>query len=220
MTAADDKKATGTVQTILGDGSINKIKFTIGKWTISPELYKKVDKAITAKEITVIVAPSALGNGVAGKYFSTLTIDKDNEWYDVLILGKPDLGQTLNEQFAAAQTVVHECTHAGLDILKLDKMTHLDHEAIAYAADAIFAVAKMLALKGNPNKVNITESIRKAAWDIGLLVVNQNKGIPKALLTALNAAISQDPNYKATASDIVKNDGVGHKWKIGGRLEK
>lgn len=219
MSAEDDKKAKQLVLTLLGDKAINKIKFTVGSWTVTPDLYTKVAEAIKAGKITVLVAPEALGPGVGGKYYSTLKINKDNEWHDVLVLAKPEIGKTVDDQFHAAQVIVHECTHAGLDLLKVKKMTVLDHETIAYVAEAVFIVAKMLELNGHPEKVTMKEPIRKAAWDIGKVIVQQHKTIPKPLLNALRVAISKSAVYKDTAADKVTNDGVGHKWKINGKLQ-
>src|SRR5262249_43596017 len=146
--------------------------------TIAPSMYEKVAKAIKDGQITITVEPSLLKADEAGRYFSTLPINKDTEFYDVVVLRAPDLGSTLNDKFHAATAIVHECTHAGFDLLKLPKMTHLEHEAASYVAGAIFAAQSMLALKGHPERVQPTDSIEAAAWDIALLEVD-SKPVPK-----------------------------------------
>ena len=224
MGVEDDKKAKETVLKVLQEPSIKKLKFTINTTvstkpvsintrTIAPSMYEKVAEAITKGQITVTVAPEALRAGVAAKYFPVMTIDKDNEFYDVIVLRASGLGTTANETFHAAAAIVHECTHAGFDALKITKMTHLEHEAASYVAGAVFTAERMLAAKGNPQKVTGMHGIEQAAWDIALLEV-ASKPVPKTLYDALDAAIRADPEYKDVADTVANNDGVGRQWKI------
>ncbi len=224
MSVEDDKKAKETVLKVLQEPSIKKLKFTINTTirtkpvsintrAISPSLYDKVAEAIARGQITVTVAPEALRAGVAAKYFPTMTIDKDNEFYDIIVLRAPELGSTVNEKFHAAAAIVHECTHAGFDALSLPKMTHLEHEAASYVAGAVFTAERMLAAKGNPQKVTGMHGIEQAAWDIALLEVD-DKPVPKSLYDALDAAIRASPEYKDIADTVASNDGVGREWKI------
>jgi hypothetical protein len=72
---------------------------------------------------------------------------------------------------------------------------------------------KMLILKGDPSKVNVTQPIQKAAWDIALLITS-NKIVPKDLWNTLNVKISVSDEYKKEAKEPLKNLGAGRKWKI------
>jgi hypothetical protein len=219
---------------VLQDKSINQINFTMGDISVSPSMYENVSKAITDGKITVIVQPDALKPNESGKYFSELPINKDKVFYNVIVLRSTDLGSGVNEQFHRAEAIVHECTHAGFDLLKVPKMTHTQDEAGAYAAQSLFAIAKMLELKGDPEKVKPRERIESAAWDIALLLNKQATSPPLispryrvnywtspdfavALWTAwdkLNIAIRNSDEYKATAENIVKHEGVGRPWKL------
>lgn len=230
MGAPEDAAATKLVLDILQDKQIGQIDFALGSISIKPTMYQKVSQAIVDKKITVTVDPKALAANEAGKYLSVLTIGKDTEFYDVLILGSPDRGKTVNEQFHKARAIVHECTHAGLDLLKVPNMTHTQHEACAYVADSIFAMAKMLALKIDLSKMTITEAIPIAAWEVARLQIKSKAavGTPSArywttpdfamvwvgAVNKLNVAISTSDEYKAVAKDIVNNDGVGREWKL------
>jgi hypothetical protein len=213
MSVEDDRKATETVLSILQDKSLSSLDFKFNKRTIQPSMYQKVAKAITEGKITVINQPNLLKQGSLGRYLPVITIDNNNEWYDVLVLRHADLGTSANDQFVRAASIIHECTHAGFDLLKLTKMTHLEHEAGSYIAATIFVVAN-LKLSKLLEKANVpVDPIGKAAWDIALLEV-ENKSVPKELYNALNVAISKDPNYKDNYKDAVNNDGVGRQWKI------
>jgi hypothetical protein len=223
MSAADDQAATTLVLDVLSDRAIGEINFRIGDISVSPSMYAKVSLAITRKEITVIVAPSLLAPNVAGMYLSVWTQSQDTELYDVLILKSPNLGKTVNEKFQAALVIVHECTHAGFDLLKVPKMKHVEHEVGAYVAQSMFAFAKMVSMGGHPDKVvrSTMKRIDGAAWDLALLA-NQSDawttvGYAISRIKAINnlyVAIMTHPEYKVTAKDIVDNDGVGRPWKL------
>lgn len=233
MSAQDDAAATTMVLDLLKDSSIREIDFKLGDISIQPAMYEKISQAIVDKKITVLIAPSMLASNEAGKYFSVLTIDKDTEFYDVLVLRSPDLGSGANEQFHRAEAIVHECTHAGLDLLKVPNMTHTQHEACAYVAQSIFAIAKMLAMRGDPSKVRLTELIEIAAWELALLQIKSKAGAGTrsaaywvspdfAVVWAearnkLYVAIMNSDTYKAVAKNKVNNDGVGRQWKLPSR---
>ncbi len=209
MSAEDDLKATELVLEVLSHKAVSKIKFTIDKFTVEPSLYTKVADAIGKKKVTVIVNP--LPAGVAALYFPVLKLGPDITGYDVIVLPKPAFGSSLDEQFLGAAAVVHECTHAGFDLLKT-KMNHMQNEALAYVAAASFIIELMLDLKGNPNKRTVKQPIEKEAWDIAMLLHN-GKTVPKESYNALLLAIESHPKYKADAKKPSDNDGVGRQWK-------
>jgi hypothetical protein len=230
MSAQDDAAATTMVLDLLNDRSIGEIDFMLGAISVRPAMYRKVRQAIVDKKITVLVLPATLASNEAGKYFPVLTLDKDTEFYDVLVLRAPDLGSGVNEQFHRAMAIVHECTHAGLDLLQVPKMTHTQHEACAYVAQSIFEIAKILAMRGDPSKVRSTEPIESAAWEVALLQIKSKAGantrsaaywvspdfavVWAEAVNKLHVAIMNSDTYKAVAKDIVNNDGVGRQWKL------
>lgn len=220
MGAQEDEAATKLVLDILKDKQVSEIDFMLGSISVKPTMYQKVSQAIVDKKITVIVEPEALAANESGRYFNVMTINKDTEFYDVLVLRTADRGSKVNEQFHIAEAIVHECTHAGLDLLKVPKMTHTQHEACAYVAQSIFAMAKMLAMKGDPSKAKFTESIESAAWEVARLQIKSKAavGTPSAAwadaVNKLYVAISTSETYKKVAKDLVNNDGVGREWKL------
>ena len=226
MSADDDRKATETILRVLNDLSVCKIKFMMGPAktkpretrprTIHPLMYDLVRQAIVDGKITVIVSPEILERGAGGMYCPVITVDENTELYDVIVLAKPDLGSTIDQQLTTAQAIIHECTHAGFDLLNLPKMTHMENELGAYIAGAIFVAEAILARKGDLKNVGaITEPIRKAAWEIALLEV-EDKDPPRRLYEALELAIRTHPLYKDKANKVSTHDGVGREWKLKG----
>ncbi len=118
MGAEDDRKAKETVLAVLEHKSLNMVDFSISKRRISPALYQKVAKAIKDGKITDIVAPGILPAETSGLYIPALTLADKSELYDLLVLRSPTLGTTRDERLKAAQLIVHECTHAGFDLMK------------------------------------------------------------------------------------------------------
>lgn len=223
---AQDDAATTVVLNVLRDRSIREIDFVLGSISIKPTMYEKVSQAITDKKISVLVAPNQLASDEIGKYFNVLTINKDTELYDVLVLRTPDLGSSVNETFHRQAAIVHECTHALLDLLQVPNMTHTQHEACAYVAESIFQIAKMKAMNGHPDRVPQTQPIQGAAWEIGLMQIN-SKGATEGYYASpvfmvdwwlavnkLCVAIMNSNTYKGVALDPVINDGVGRQWKL------
>jgi predicted metal-dependent TIM-barrel fold hydrolase len=137
MGAEDDKNAKQLVLDILKHKSIGKLKVTIDKITISPKLYEAVRKAIDEGKIAVIVQPDGLKANEAAKYFGTMKFSEDMIFYDVIVLRSAALTGNKAQDLLVAQAIVHECTHAGFDLLK-QKMTGLQNEALAYIAGAMF----------------------------------------------------------------------------------
>jgi|SRR4051794_18210402 hypothetical protein len=151
--SADDLRATQTVQTILSDPAINGIDFMMGDITVSKTMYDKVSKAIQDGKITVLVLPAGLQPNIAAKYLPVLTFSADREYYNIILLRSPDLGTGINQQLEAATAIVHECTHAGFDLLQMSNMAHFQDEAGAYVAGAMFGVSAIRAQGGHPEKV-------------------------------------------------------------------
>lgn len=208
----ENEQAKAMVLGILKHEALANLDFKLNKRHVQPKMYKKVAQAIEAGQITVLFAPNFVKPGSLGIYLPEIKFDSGEVWYDVLALRFHDLGSTASEVFFRATSVIHECTHAGFDMLKLRKMSHLEHEAGAYIAATIFLIATLKAQKLFDAMRTPVNPIGKAAWDIALLELADKK-ISKKQYNALYDAIGQDENYKAKAKQTSNNDGVGKDWK-------
>lgn len=223
--SADDDKVKQFVLDTLQATELKDVDFQLSNIKVSSDMYQKVLQAIVDGKISVLVQPDLLKEKEAAKYFPEMKFRNGDVWYDVLAFRSSDQGSTRGQQITAAALMVHECTHAGFVLLKIPKMTHTFHEAGAYAAEAIFEIARMSNLGGHPDKVVINEPIRKEAWDFGLLLQRSRANSKNKYYTSpdfavvyykslnkLMVAIMNSDEYKPVAKDIVENLGVGRKW--------
>lgn len=214
MTATDDAKAKSLVLDVLSDAVLPKINFSVGTWAIRSDFYSKVAEAIKIDQITVMVDLTPATNNIAAAYFPTLPIGEGKEIYDALVLRITSLGTTTSEKFRNAGTIIHECTHAGIDLFGWTPMLHAHHEVLAYIAEARGQWLKMESTGGRPDKVVFkVDLIRAAAWNCAADLA-ANGAVKKSSLVLLAAAISLHPDYTTKAFDAVNNDGVGKEWKL------
>lgn len=215
MSAADDAKAKEFVLATLKDAAIGEVNFTLGPVVVTPSLYAKVAEAISGGKITVMVQPNLFrSDGASAHYVNRLPIGDDTEFYDLLLFRSAEL------RVGHKPLVVHECTHAGFDVLKLS-MTSLENEAAAYVAEVMYAFAKLPA-GTKPGRYPGTSPIHAAAWDMGahFQVKPHSRGpewwiafIPK--WHALLVSIMSNPEYGQESIKTQMNfDGVGREWKL------
>jgi hypothetical protein len=209
----ENEQAKAMVLGILKHEALANLDFKLNKRHVQPKMYKLVAQAIEAGQITVLFAPNFVKTGSMGIYLPEIKFDSGDEWYDVLALRFYDLGSTANEVFLRANSIMHECTHAGFDMLKLKKMSHLEHEAGAYIAATIFLIATLKTQRLLGGARIPDNPIGKAAWEIALLEL-ADKRISKRQYNALFDAIGQNENYKPKAEKMTNNDGVGKDWII------
>lgn len=209
----ENEQAKAMVLGILKHEALANLDFKLNKRHVQPKMYKLVAQAIEAGQITVLFAPTFVKTDSLGIYLPEIKFDSGDKWYDVLALRFYDLGSTTNDAFLRATAIIHECTHAGFDMLKLKKMSHLEHEAGAYIAATIFLIATLKAQKIFHAVSTPVNPIGKAAWDIALLEL-ADKDISKKQYNALFDAIGQDENYKPNVKKMAGNDGVGKDWKV------
>jgi hypothetical protein len=223
MSAADDQAGKQTVLSVLQDPSISVVKFSIGGISVEPSMYEKVRQAIVDSKIAIMVAPEMLPAFADGEYFPVLKPSPDIEMYDVLVLRLGGLGTNRNQQFRTSMAMVHECTHAGFDLLQVPNMTHADHEAGAYLAGSMFGVAKMMDMGGHPERVTQQNQIFAAAWSLARSIVVETPGSWREPIYAVDranaihmlyTAIINSPEYGPAARDKINNDGVGRPWKL------
>jgi hypothetical protein len=219
----DNETAKKTVLGVLADKNINTIKFALGDFSVSPQMYGEVADAIKKDKITVLVEASLKNTKVQAIYINELKLQNGTAMYNLMLLRDPDLvggvtdpKQKINTAFNAMTGIVHECTHAGFDARKLKKVNTPHNEGAAYIAGAMFAVAKMREMGGKPEKVFTDPNkvdIHSVAWSIALKLENaKDKTVAKADFNALSVEIGKQPEYKDKMNDIVPNDGVDQKW--------
>lgn len=90
--------------------------------------------------------------------------------------------------------IVHECTHAILDIRNFGMFSNYENEAIAYLAEAIFLVASSQPPLGSSNIRSISHRI---AADF---VRRSRRRIPSTDFSQLVTAISRHPHYESSAN--------------------
>ena len=100
--------------------------------------------------------------------------------------------------------IVHECTHAILDIRNFGRFSIYENEAIAYLAEAIFLVASSQPPLGNSNIRSIS---RRIAEDF---VRRSSRSIPSTDFSQLVTAISRHPHYESSAH--IRSNRFNRSW--------
>jgi len=211
MSLADDEKAAKLVIQVLTDPAVKNLNFVVGKWAIRTGFYDNVSTAIKNNQITVVVEPSLLKPGAAAQYKPEIDLGGGKKAYDVIVLPRATLGDTLDQQIKMAGYIIHECTHAGIDMLNLKPMTRLENELIAHIAHFSALWGKIVQQRMNPKTAVHVGKIEKAAW----LVAEQvfaGKTISKFSLVVLSVTILVDPLYETGMFLESNNDGVGKPW--------
>src|SRR5215510_7800206 len=104
---------------VLRDGDLSKISFSVGAITVDAEGYRNVAAYIEAKDIKVVPGTEALA--FYDGHSNTITTSAGNPQLDV----------------GGSAQLLHECTHAIVDIDRLDVL-RLDDEVAAYLAQLTY----------------------------------------------------------------------------------
>jgi hypothetical protein len=163
-----------------GDASIKRINFAFGTFKVYPSAYHKdVADAIDSGEIKVRTRG-------ASSAASGASYDMN---YDSL-----ELSPTFSATAPRDQGfLVHECTHAHLDIQEIGMHSAHENEAVAYLAEAIFLEAL-----GRPPLGS--ETIRVVSHGIARLVLGGTYSVSSADAAALTAEVAKHPHYATTVS--------------------
>lgn len=221
MSRHRNEAAKKMVLSVLSDPAIGKMKYRFSTRGINPMAYARVALAIYKGDIKVVHNPTLQANGVGGLYCPVLTQPDGSEIYDVLMIGWTDLGGNRNETLNRAMVVVHECTHAAFDLLKLPLMQQAEHEMGAYIAGALYTVARCYNIYKDPKrrtpaqrpeKIQFKTKIESVAWDIALRIFYEDR-VPQHMWTDLDKAIKSHSTYRKTADNFANNDGVGRASK-------
>jgi hypothetical protein len=224
---SDDNRATELVQNILSKKEIADIDFDIAGIFVSPTMYKTVSKAITDKNIVVMVAPTLIEKEAQAKYVAELKFANGNIFYNLLLFRTADLGTTPHDILVTEAGIVHECLHAAFDALKVKGMNHALDEAAAYTAGAIYGISRLLNAGGHPDKIPWTNAIQIAAYDFAFYILKAKNDASNRFYSSpdfavryankanvLITAIMNDPGYSKVAKDPAINAGVGRPWKL------
>ncbi len=177
------------VTSILVKPEIANIKFSLAGISIDQNSYKEVKAKIDNDKITVSYSDKI---GQEAKYRYTA---------NTLFLGFKAIDTSDKEAL-----VVHECTHAALDILGKSVLVKYS-EAAAFVAQCLyFYYVNQLAIsKGSTPTFN--NPVLKAAWDAAAKA-RQNSTLSMADIGTLLTEISNDSHYKSTADKNENFDGV------------
>jgi len=161
------------------NASIDKINFSFGKFKVYPSAYKKdVADAVDSGEIKVR-AKGTVSPAVGASYDMS---------YDSFELSPAFVITTVRNQ----GFLVHESTHAHLDIQSLGSHSGHENEAVAYLAEAVFLEAAGAPPLGS-------EAIRVESHRIARIVLAGTYSVPPADASALVLEVAKDPHYASTA---------------------
>jgi len=159
---------------------IKQINFSFGSFKVYPSAYQKdVADAIVSGEIKV--RTKGASTAAAGASYDVN--------YDSL-----ELNPSFNLSVPRDQAfLIHECTHAHLDIQTLGTHSKHENEAVAYLAEAVFLEAAKQPPLGN-------EAIRAVSHRLGKMVLAKTYTIPAGDVAALIAEVRKHPHYSGSAT--------------------
>lgn len=208
MSRQEDDQARKLVMEILADPILNAINFSVPRFSIRPGFYKKVRDAVSKGDITIRVDPTRMKPGTGGQYKPEFPLSETKTEFDVILLPSATLQGTPGARLAAAGTIVHECTHAGFDMLKIAGMTRLENEILAHIAHYTFIWATLVRINQPPSEVTQLNKIKQAAWVIAEQAYNKQP-ISHWSYLALATHIFTNPLYTVDMLENSNNDGVG-----------
>lgn len=185
------------------DPAIAKIDFTfLGRYRITPNGYRRdVAGAIFRGDIII-------GNHVTGGAGASYRPETDSLELQAQKPGDPD--QFATPSFKAI--LLHECTHAQLDMQRLGEHPFFEEEAAAYTAEALYTIhaGTHISFKQAPK---IEESMYKVANAILQCKSPGHEATDmKPLEAALIAAIRQHPHYHNKPGTLDSNGFDRSAW--------
>jgi hypothetical protein len=190
-----DQSAKHTVLQILAKPEINKINFSMGSVSFSGNLLKRVRNCIIQNRIGIKHRP----NG-------------DNE-YDPntnILYFKFDTIKRLSQE----AMVIHECIHAGTDLMNASKMRVSSSEAASYIAQCTYIRLKtrdknMRLMGDTPEKDKVFE----IANELAVKVISK-KSLTNSDLNKLREAIGKHPFYKRNYKTLSGWNGIPNLNRI------
>ncbi|WP_128565445.1 hypothetical protein [Methylobacterium crusticola] len=155
---------------------------------VRPSLYIKIAELISSKAITIKIMP--LPNGRNGEYY-----DRSNFLY---------LSQALDPgSLKFRRTLVHESTHAAIDMLKCKNMWGPHEEIIAFVAAACYVTNT-----GEPLG-SVSEGTYATAVEIAKKIKRSpNSSLDWNLVSAMYSGMMASATYRAATKNITNYDGI------------
>lgn len=177
---------------VLARPEVAKIKFTLGPVSISSHSFKQVEDNILNGKIKVVFTPKLPANN--GKYRYT---------HNTLFLGFMAAGDNIDKQ----ALIIHECTHAAMDIV--GKALMVSHcEAAAYVAQCLFFYYVNEVELSEPGvKPTFQSAILQEAWKVAEKA-RTDEVLSEEDIDQLLKEIARHPLYKTRHSKHEAYDGV------------
>lgn len=190
--ATQDQKARKQFAVVLGYQAIQKISFTFDGITVSPSDYARISRAIVSGKINIAI-DKKLGGDRAGASYR----HKKN------LISVPFLPYGIYPKEKV--TIVHECTHAILDMHRI-RTTSLKDEVVAYVADSIFHLAAGFEFTTKSRIHPISVAIARDMLSTG----RRNLRVGDPDIAILATAIINNPTYLDT------RDGMETEFRLDG----
>ena len=189
---ADDEALRRSVLNVLGDPNLKEVNFRYRGHRVDWPLLIAVANRIIDRKMGIRYDPSI---GSSGEYDPV-----DNVIFFRFKFAGSDTRRAL---------VVHEAVHAGLDIRKAGELIVSEAEAAAFLAQAIYA----LEIFPSGEILIGSDGYRRPVYDRAWHIAEQMKAGKKLSelsleMYALEAAVSDDPEYSATAGNASGYNGV------------
>ena len=180
------------VITVLSTPEVAKIKFTLGPITISPFSFKQVTDTIQNDKIKVVFSAKLPAN--VAKYRYT---------HNTLFLGFRTTGGSVDKE----ALIIHECTHAALDIA--GKAVMVSHcEAAGYVAQCLYFYYKNETELSKPGvKPTFPSPTLNEAWKVAEKA-RDNEVLSDTDIEPLLQEIAKNPLYKSRHAQQEPYDGV------------
>jgi hypothetical protein len=159
---------------------INQINFSFGSFKVYPSAYQKdVANAVASGEIKVRTKGASTASAGASYDMN----------YDSL-----ELSPLFNLSLPRDQAfLIHECTHAHLDIQNTGTHSGHENEAVAYLAEAVFLEAARQPPLGS-------ETIRTISHRLAKMVLAKTYTISAGDVAALVFEVRKHPHYSGSAA--------------------
>jgi hypothetical protein len=191
----DDALKSDICDFLASNPAIRRIKFGFpaardgDSYRVYPEVYTTAVRTAIADGIIKVHISDALPASVGAQYSQSGDVLKVHPSFTISHPGNQAV-------------VIHECTHAYLDMLNLGKVPSFEWEAVAYVAEAIF-----LGASGLRSSDPVSRHIREVAFRIAKDVLDGLYDlVPAGIAAALVSEIAKEPSY-ANASKTVNSNG-------------
>ncbi len=179
------------VTSLLSKSVVKKIKFKSGSISIDSQSFQQVKTKINGGNIKIVYKAKLGGKKAIYRYT-----------HNTLFVGFQATGGNADRE----ALLVHECTHAALDIAG-KKMLVKQSEAAAYIAQCLYFYYKNEAAIKKGSKPQFANALLREAWKVAMKAVH-NSTLNNTDIQPLLTAVANHPLYKKRHSKQVEYDGV------------